>query len=62
MPTGSISASNLADYLACPHIIACGGTWMVKPGLIREGRFDEIERLAAEATEIVRLARRSLRV
>lgn len=57
MPTGGVSVGNLAEYLACPHVIACGGTWMVKSDLIRAGRFDEVERLAAEAMDIVRSLR-----
>ncbi|TWT79411.1 putative KHG/KDPG aldolase [Planctomycetes bacterium CA13] len=50
IPTGGISESNLADYLALPSVIACGGSWMVKSDMINSGRFGEIERLTAEAT------------
>lgn len=50
IPTGGVDASNLADYLAVPSVIACGGSWLVRPELVREGRFDEIERLAREAS------------
>ncbi|MEO0590823.1 MAG: bifunctional 4-hydroxy-2-oxoglutarate aldolase/2-dehydro-3-deoxy-phosphogluconate aldolase [Pseudomonadota bacterium] len=32
MPTGGISASNLADYLAVPHVLACGGSWLTPKG------------------------------
>ena len=49
MPTGGINASNLQDYLAFEKVIAVGGSWMVKGSLIDEGKFDEIERLTAEA-------------
>ena len=54
MPTGGVNAKNLADYLQCKSIIACGGSWMVKGKLIAEGRFDEIEKLTREAAEIVK--------
>lgn len=57
MPTGGVSAANVGEYLASPHVIACGGTWMVKANLISEGRFDEVERLAGEAMEIARGAK-----
>lgn len=57
MPTGGISPANVVSYLSCPAIFCCGGTWMVKEDLIDEGRFDEIERLCREATELVREAR-----
>ena len=54
MPTGGINATNVRDYLACDKILACGGSWMVKGDLINAGRFDEIERLTREASEIVK--------
>ena len=57
MPTGGVSASNVAEFLSNPHVIACGGTWMVKADLIRQGRFDEVERLAREAMEIAHSVR-----
>ncbi|MDX6439381.1 MAG: 2-dehydro-3-deoxyphosphogluconate aldolase / (4S)-4-hydroxy-2-oxoglutarate aldolase [Gaiellaceae bacterium] len=53
VPTGGINASNLADYLRVPQVVACGGSWMVAPQLINERRFDRIEVLAREATAIV---------
>lgn len=57
MPTGGVSPVNVAEFLASPHVIACGGTWMVKANLIKEGRFDEVERLCREAMEIVATVR-----
>ncbi|MBQ5969775.1 MAG: bifunctional 4-hydroxy-2-oxoglutarate aldolase/2-dehydro-3-deoxy-phosphogluconate aldolase [Clostridia bacterium] len=59
MPTGGVGPGNLAQYLACDKILACGGSWMVKGDLIRTGRFDEIERLTKEAVGIVRSIRNS---
>ena len=52
MPTGGSHAGNLAEYLKFDKVIACGGSWMVKDSLIKEGRFDEIAELAAEAVRI----------
>lgn len=49
MPTGGVNAANLKDYLDFPKIVACGGSWMVKGDLIKEGNFDEIKRLTKEA-------------
>jgi 2-dehydro-3-deoxyphosphogluconate aldolase/(4S)-4-hydroxy-2-oxoglutarate aldolase len=51
LPTGGITADTLGDYLAVPSVLACGGSWMVQADLLREGRFDEVERLAREAVE-----------
>ena len=52
MPTGGIDAKNVGEYLSYNRIIACGGSWMVKGDLVKEGRFDEIERLTREAAEL----------
>ena len=57
MPTGGINAKNVRDYLAYNRIIACGGSWMVKGELVKEGKFDEIEKLTKEAVEIVKESR-----
>ncbi|MCD8022108.1 MAG: bifunctional 4-hydroxy-2-oxoglutarate aldolase/2-dehydro-3-deoxy-phosphogluconate aldolase [Lachnospiraceae bacterium] len=54
MPTGGVNAGNLKSYLTCPAIIACGGSWMVKGALIKEGKFDEIRTMTAEAAALVK--------
>jgi 2-dehydro-3-deoxyphosphogluconate aldolase / (4S)-4-hydroxy-2-oxoglutarate aldolase len=53
LPTGGISAKNILDYLAFKKIIACGGSWMVKDDLIREGKFDDIRELVREAVALI---------
>jgi 2-dehydro-3-deoxyphosphogluconate aldolase/(4S)-4-hydroxy-2-oxoglutarate aldolase len=52
IPTGGVDASNVADYLAVSSVVACGGSWLVRPELVRQGRFDEIERLAREVSAL----------
>ncbi len=52
LPTGGIGPGNLAAYLGLPNVLACGGSWIVNPGLARAGRFDEMTRLAAEAVAL----------
>jgi 2-dehydro-3-deoxyphosphogluconate aldolase/(4S)-4-hydroxy-2-oxoglutarate aldolase len=52
MPTGGISAKNLKDYLDCDKIVACGGSWMVKGELVKNGEFDKIRELTKEAVEL----------
>lgn len=49
MPTGGISATTAGAYLAHPAVCAVGGSWMVARGLIAEGNFAEVTRLAGEA-------------
>lgn len=53
MPTGGVSAGNLAEFLADPAIIACGGTWMVKPALFADGDFSQVTALSEQAVRIV---------
>ncbi|MBN1681480.1 MAG: bifunctional 4-hydroxy-2-oxoglutarate aldolase/2-dehydro-3-deoxy-phosphogluconate aldolase [Anaerolineae bacterium] len=57
IPTGGISAGNLADYLRLPMVHACGGSWMVKKQLIADGEFDTITQLVKEAVAIVQSIR-----
>ena len=54
MPTGGVSAKNLAEYLAYDKIVCCGGTWMVKKDLVAAGNFAEIEKMSKEAADIVK--------
>ncbi|MDP4110311.1 MAG: keto-hydroxyglutarate-aldolase/keto-deoxy-phosphogluconate aldolase, partial [Bacillota bacterium] len=49
MPTGGVNAANMNDYLAFSKVIACGGSWMVKPELINTGDFAAITALTREA-------------
>ena len=53
MPTGGISAKNLADYLGFKKIIARGGSWMVKGDMVAAGEFDKIKEMTAEAVQLV---------
>ncbi|MHB8643861.1 MAG: bifunctional 4-hydroxy-2-oxoglutarate aldolase/2-dehydro-3-deoxy-phosphogluconate aldolase [Gaiellaceae bacterium] len=53
LPTGGVTRSNLAEYLAVPAVLACGGSWLCDGRLLAEGRYDEVERLAREAVEEV---------
>ena len=53
MPTGGINPKNVVDYLKFNRILACGGSWMVKGDLVKDGKFDEITALVKEAAQIV---------
>lgn len=48
MPTGGVNEDNILEYLAYPHILACGGSFMMK------GSFEEIEEKTKKAVELVR--------
>lgn len=54
MPTGGIGVKNLAEYLNCKAVFACGGSWMVPSDKIADGKFDEIEALTREAVQLVK--------
>ncbi len=53
MPTGGISLKNLEEYLSCPIIAACGGSYMVKADDIENGNWDNIIALCKQSREIV---------
>lgn len=38
IPTGGVTAENLADYLAVPSVLACGGTWICADADLTEER------------------------
>ncbi len=57
MPTGGVSLKNLKEYLSCPVIAACGGSYMVTADLIDNQKWDEIVELCRKSVEIVKEAR-----
>ena len=57
MPTGGVNLANVADYLAVPEIVCCGGTWIVPKDALASGDWAAIEKLAADAAEVVRRMR-----
>ncbi|MEJ8566180.1 bifunctional 4-hydroxy-2-oxoglutarate aldolase/2-dehydro-3-deoxy-phosphogluconate aldolase [Elongatibacter sediminis] len=57
MPTGGVSAANLADFLAVPQVIACGGSWLTPAAAVAAGDFATITRLADEARAIASAVR-----
>ncbi len=57
MPTGGISLKNLKEYISCPVICSCGGSYMVTADLIDNGKWDEITELCKKSVEIVKEAR-----
>ncbi len=57
MPTGGVNLTNVADYLAVPEIVACGGTWIVPKDALAAGDYDKIRTLAADASALVKKLR-----
>jgi len=52
VPTGGVSAENLAQYLALSCVLACGGSWMAPPALIAEKDWEGVARLCREACAV----------
>lgn len=57
IPTGGIDPNNIGQYLALPQVLACGGSWMVKPELFEAGEWGKVRTLAAEAVALVKSLR-----
>jgi 2-dehydro-3-deoxyphosphogluconate aldolase/(4S)-4-hydroxy-2-oxoglutarate aldolase len=49
-PTGGIDSRNIATYLACPNVLAVGGSWVAPKDAIAAGDFTRITQLAREAS------------
>jgi len=60
IPTGGVKLENVADYLQMEKIHAVGGSWMAKRQMIADGKFDEITRMAKEASDVVKQVRRKV--
>jgi 2-dehydro-3-deoxyphosphogluconate aldolase/(4S)-4-hydroxy-2-oxoglutarate aldolase len=54
IPTGGIDASNAAEYLALPNVLAVAGTWMVKADLLERGELGAVADLVKQAVSLVR--------
>lgn len=57
MPTGGISLKNLREYLSCPAICACGGSYMVTSELIDGQKWAEITELCKASVDLVKEVR-----
>ena len=57
MPTGGVSAGNVAEWFKTGVVAVGAGSELCPPQLAREGKFDEISKLAAEFVKVVKAAR-----
>lgn len=53
-PTGGITLKTAPDYLKLPNVLCIGGSWVAEASLLKDGRWDEVTRLAAEASKLER--------
>jgi len=52
MPTGGVSTTNVAAYLAFDRVVACGGSWMAPTDWIAAKQFDRIREESRRASDI----------
>ena len=57
MPTGGVSAGNVAEWFATGVVAVGAGSELCPPQLAKEGKFDEITKRAAEFVQIVKSAK-----
>lgn len=57
IPTGGVGANNLVEYLSASCVFAVGGSWLCPMSDIKEGNFEKIQRLSAEAKIAARQSR-----
>ena len=53
IPTGGVSAQNLAEFISAPYVHAVGGSWVCPKADIAAGNFDKITALCLEARKLV---------
>ena len=51
-PTGGISLTNAADFLALPNVACVGGSWLVPQEALEQGDWARITELAREALNL----------
>jgi 2-dehydro-3-deoxyphosphogluconate aldolase/(4S)-4-hydroxy-2-oxoglutarate aldolase len=51
-PTGGIDSKNIATYLACPNVLAVGGSWVAPKDAIASADFARITQLARAASAL----------
>ncbi|MCP5088679.1 MAG: bifunctional 4-hydroxy-2-oxoglutarate aldolase/2-dehydro-3-deoxy-phosphogluconate aldolase [Rhodobacteraceae bacterium] len=51
-PTGGVSPENAETYLSLPNVICAGGSWVAPAGLVKAGKWEEIEALASAASHL----------
>lgn len=52
LPTGGITMENLADYLRCSNVIACGGSFMVPREMLKAGDSESIHEAILRCMEV----------
>jgi 2-dehydro-3-deoxyphosphogluconate aldolase/(4S)-4-hydroxy-2-oxoglutarate aldolase len=59
MPTGGVSAGNVAEWFATGVVAVGAGSELCPPQLAKEGKFEEISKRASDFVQVVNSARNS---
>lgn len=51
-PTGGITAATAPEFLSCPNVLVCGGSWLTPESAIQAGDWARITQLAREAAAL----------
>ena len=62
MPTGGVSAGNVAEWFYTGVVAVGAGSELCPPQLAKDGKFDEISKRAAEFVEVVKAARNEITI
>ncbi len=57
IPLGGLTAANMEAYLACPEVLALGGSWLATKELVRAKDWDAVARNCETAVAIAARAR-----
>ncbi len=58
MPTGGVSSGNVAEWFATGVVAVGAGSELCPPQLAKDGKFDEISKLAADFVNVVKTSRK----
>lgn len=58
IPTGGVSAGNLAEFISAPFVHAVGGSWVCPRAAVAEGNFEKITALCREARTVMEEAKK----
>ena len=58
MPTGGVNAGNVAEWFATGVVAVGAGSELCPPQLAKDGKFDEISRIAADFVKVVKTSRK----
>ena len=54
MPTGGVTAENLAAYMGTERVVACGMSWLAERGLIASKKFSVVAERASSVVSILK--------